>query len=188
MTPKTAALLADPPPRTHMVYPYGNFDQIVPVVARFAGEGIARSESIVLMVTDEHRQAITERLVQASLDAHVLEGQRRLIFLDAAENTLLHDAPNPAAFDALVGAAVRQGIASPPSGKVPVCGKTVNDLCSCGSAEAAVQMEELWNSLDASHYVPVLCGYSLDALRPVGQGLRDRLVHAHNHDLASQNN
>jgi hypothetical protein len=182
MTPKTAALLADPPPQTHMVYPYSNFEQIVPVVARFAGEGIARGESIVLMVTGDHQRAITQRLIQDSLDAHGLEGEGRLIFLDAA---LFQGVPTPAGFDAFVGAAVRHGIASAPSGKVRVYGETVNEMCSSGSAEAAVQMEELWNSLQESRYIPVLCSYSLDALRPVGQDIRDRIVHAHNHDLSS---
>lgn len=188
MTPKTAALLADPPPQTHMVYPYSNFEQIVPVVARFVGEGLARGESIILMVTGEHRQAITERLIQDFIDAHGLEGKGRLVFLDAAKINLLHDASSPAAFDKFVGAAVRHGIASAPSGKVRVYGETVNEMCSCGSAEAAVQMEELWNSLEESRYIPVLCSYSLDALRPVGEDLRDRIFHAHNHDLSSQSN
>jgi hypothetical protein len=185
MTPKTAALLADPPPKTHMVYPYSNFDQIVPVVALFASEGIARGESIVLMVTGDHRQAITETLTHDSIDAHALEDAGRLIFLDAA---LLNDPPGPAAFDAFVGTAVRRGIARAPSGKVRVYGETVNEMCSRGSAEAAVRMEELWNSLEESQYIPVLCSYSLDALRPIGQDLRNRISHAHNHDLASQNN
>ncbi len=187
MTPKTAALLADPPPKTHMVYPYSDFGQIVPVVARFAAEGIARGESIVLMVTDEHREAIIESLVQASVDARGLEEDGRLIFLDAGKNNLLHGAPSPEAFDAFVGGAVRRGIASAPAGKVRVYGETVNQMCSCGSAEAAVQMEELWNSLEESQYIPVLCSYSLDALRPIGQDLRDRISQAHSHDLSNRN-
>jgi hypothetical protein len=187
MTPKTASLLADPPPKTHMVYPYSNFEQIVPAVARFAGAGIERGESIVLMVTGEHRQAITERLIQDSVDAHSLEGTGRLIFLDAGKNTSLHDAASPAAFDAFVGAAVRHGIASAPSGKVRVYGETVNQMCACGSAEAAVQMEELWNSLEESQYIPVLCSYSLEALKPIGQELRDRISQAHSHELSNSN-
>jgi hypothetical protein len=187
MTPKTAALLADPPPKTHMVYPYSHFEQIVPVVARFVEEGIARGESIILMVTTEHQRAITERLIQTSGDVRGLEGKGRLVFLNAARNNLL-DAPSPEAFDAFVGAAVRHGLASAPSGKVRVYGETVNEMCSCGAAEAAVRMEELWNSLEESQFIPVLCSYSLDALRPVGQDLRDRIFHAHNHDLSSQNN
>jgi hypothetical protein len=187
MTPKTAALLADPPPKTHMVYPYSSFEQIVPVVARFAGEGIARGQSIVLMVTREHRDSIVESLFQASIDARGLEDEGRLIFLDAGKSTLLHDAPSPEIFDAFVGAAVRRGIASAPSGKVRVYGETVNQMCSCGSAEAAVQMEELWNSLAESQYVPVLCSYSLDGLRPLGQNIRDRISRAHNHDLSNRN-
>jgi hypothetical protein len=187
MTPKTAALLADPPPKTHMVYTYSNFEQIVPVVARFAAEGIARGESIVLMVTDEHREAIIGSLLRDSIDARGLEENGRLIFLDVGKSNLLHDALSPEAFDAFVGAALRHGIASAPSGKVRVYGETVNEMCSCGSAEAAVQMEELWNSLEESQYVPVLCSYSLDALRPMGQDLRDRISQAHNHDLSNNN-
>jgi len=187
MTPKTAALLADPPPKTHMVYPYSNFEQIVPVVARFAGEGIARGESIVLMVTREHREAIIESLFQDSIDARGLEEEGRLIFLDAGNNNLLHDAPSPEVFDAFVGAAVRRGIASAPSGKVRVYGETVNQMCSCGSAEAAARMEELWNSLEESQYVPVLCSYSLDALKPIAPDLRGRMFQAHNHDLSNKN-
>ncbi|HEY4087035.1 MAG TPA: MEDS domain-containing protein [Bryobacteraceae bacterium] len=187
MTPKTAALLADPPPKTHMVYPYSNFEQIVPVVARFAAEGITRGQAVVLMVTDEHREAIIESLSQDSIDARGLEGEGRLIFLDVGSSDLLRDSPSPEAFDAFVGVAVRHGIASAPSGKVRVYGETVNQMCSCGSAEAAVQMEELWNSLEESQYIPVLCSYSLDALRPVGQDLRDRISRAHNHDLSNKN-
>jgi|SRR6185312_8365140 len=183
MTPKTAALLADPPPKTHIVYPYSNFDQIVPAVARFTEEGITRGDSIVLMVTAEHKQALTDRLIEDSIDADDLEGKGRLTFLDAAENSLLSESPTPAVFDAVVGAAVRHGIASAPSGKVRVYGETVNEFCRHGRAEAAVGLEDLWNSLEESEYIPVLCSYSLDALQPVGQDLRDRISHAHSHNL-----
>jgi hypothetical protein len=188
MTPKTAALLADPPPQTHIVYPYTNFEQIVPAVACFAEEGIARGESIVLMVTGEHRQAITDRLIEDAMDACGLERRGRLIFLDASDNGLLSNDPTPEAFDAFVGAAVRHGISSAPSGKVRVYGETVNEFCCHGRADAALGMEELWNSLEESKYIPVLCSYSLDALQPVGHDVRDRIFEAHNHDLASQNN
>ncbi|HVW07106.1 MAG TPA: hypothetical protein VHC90_00905 [Bryobacteraceae bacterium] len=126
MTPKTAALLADPHPKTHIVYPIGDL--------------------------------------------------------------FLNDAPDPAAFDSIVGAAVRQGIANSPAGKVRICGEMVNDLCSSDRAEAAAHMEELWNTLDEAQYVPVLCSYSLDPLLPLGMGLRDRLPHAHNHDLSPGDN
>jgi hypothetical protein len=187
MTPKTAALLADPPPKTHMVYPYSNFEQIVPSVARFAEEGITRGESIVLMVTGEHRQAITGRLIHDAVDVGGLEGMGRLIFVDAAENGLLSEDPTPAGFDALVGVAIRRAIANAPLGKVRVYGETVNEFCSHGRADAAAGMEELWNSLEESEYIPVLCSYSLDALQPVGQDLRDRICQAHNHDLSNKN-
>jgi hypothetical protein len=184
MTPKTAALLADPPPKTHIVYPYSNFDQIVPAVARFTEEGITRGDSIVLLVTGEHRQAIVERLISDSVDARALEEKGRLIFLNAANNRLLSDHPTPAAFDAVVGAAVRHGIDSAPSGKVRVYGETVNEFCRHARAEEAVGLEELWNSLEESEHIPVLCSYSLEMLQPVGQELRDRISQAHSHDLS----
>jgi hypothetical protein len=59
----------------------------------------------------------------------------------------------------------------------------VNELCSLGRAEAAAHMEELWNSLDESQYEPVLCSYSLDTLRPLGEDLRNRILHAHDEEL-----
>jgi hypothetical protein len=58
MTPKTAALLADPPPKTHIVYPYSNFDQIAPAAARFSEEEMTRGDSVVLMVTAEMGAAV----------------------------------------------------------------------------------------------------------------------------------
>jgi len=41
-------------------------------------------------------------------------------------------------------------------------------------------MEELWNALPEAQHVPVLCSYSLDTLLPLGDGPRERILHAHN--------
>jgi hypothetical protein len=186
MTPKTAALLADPHPQTHIVYPYTNFAQAVPVVGRYLNEGIARGESIVLIVTDAHRHVIAEQLHQTGVDIRSLEKKGRILFVDAVgsiEKVISHDGPDPAGFDRVVGSAIRQGIANAPAGKVRVYGEMVNELCSTGRAEAAARMEELWNTLDEARFVPVLCSYSLETLLPLGEDVRNRILHAHDEEV-----
>ncbi len=125
MTPKTAALLADPLPKTHIVYPYSNFQQIVPAVARFIGEGIWRGESVVQIVTAEHRAGINVQLGNNDFDGAALERAGRIFFLDAEGS--------------IVGAAVRQRIANLPAGNVRIYGEMVNELSGSGRAEDAAR-------------------------------------------------
>jgi|SRR5581483_2000466 len=186
--PAMAKLLADPHPGTHIIYPYSTFSHIIGNVSRYVSEGLSRGESVVLIVTAEHRCSLTDKLLEEEINVANLEKDGRLFFLDASalvQDVFLGDTPNPVGFDAFVGTVIRQGITNAPASKVRVFGEMVNVLCSLGHEEAAVRFEELWNTLHESQYVPVLCAYSLNALLPLRDGIRKRLFDAHTEKLGT---
>src|SRR5579871_4881062 len=156
--PGMAGLLADPHPGTHIIYPYSTFSHILGDVSRYVSEGISRGESVVLIITGEHRRLLTDQLLADETNVSNLENDGRLFFLDAAaliHDMFLGDTPNPAGFNTFVGTIIRQGITSAPASRVRVFGEMVNLLCSVGREEAAVRFEELWNTLTEAKTVPV---------------------------------
>ena len=187
MTAKTAALLSDPHPNTHIVCPYGESHQMVTAVGHYVTEGIRRGESVVLIITEAHRSAVITYLADAGFKPAELGAEGRLLFLDAAalmENLFVENTPSPSAFEAIVGSAIRHPVAQAPSRKVRLYGDMVDQLCGSGRDEAAVRIEELWKTLDEAQYVPVLCSYSLQRLQPLRDEIRERLLNVHSHQLA----
>ena len=121
MTERTAAILADPHPNTHMVYPYADSEHVVPAVAFFVVQGISRDESAVLIVTQEKRDAVESLLENQGFAPAQMEQDGRLRFLDVVEciaRVLVEDVPAPKALDANLGATIRAARASAPASKV----------------------------------------------------------------------
>jgi hypothetical protein len=79
----------------------------------------------------------------------------------------VNDLPDPArclkvAGD-LVMAAAKEAQGEPP--RVAVCGECAPGLWAQGKADAAVQVEHLWDEIARTHEVDMLCGYVLNSFQ-----------------------
>jgi len=97
----------------------------------------------LLVVTPEHRELLAP------------EGAR---VLDAAE-LVAGGAPSAADFERIVGGAIDELEAERPGEEVRVFGEAVDLLAARGDHDAAVALEELWNSLAWSRSFSLLCAY-----------------------------
>lgn len=184
MTPKTAALLANPHPQCHIVYPYTDQTHIAEAVSMYAAAGLSNGETVVLITTAIHWTAIEERLRGDGFDVELLKHEGRLVCHEAA--SLLgrfHDGETADRnrFNAVIEEIMEAARGNSPTGKVRIYGAMVNLLCGNKGVDAAAQLEDLWNEAIERHRVPLLCSYSLDTLRPHCTELPKRLLDTHTH-------
>lgn len=172
--------LAEPLGRDHLVHTYTTEITLVEALALFAGAGLARGDSVVLVAARDHATAVRERLSADGHETADLERWGRLRVLDAAEmlsEFLVDGLPDADRFRALSQSLVADSRAASPHGRVRIYGEMVNLLWRRGDEGAAVQLEALWNEASRSYAVPLLCAYRVDEARP----LPEVLHRAHTH-------
>ncbi len=185
MKPQTAAILADPHPRCHIVYPCGDDEQIVDAVCVYAAHGLKNREGVVLIATKAHRDAIVLRLTAEGYDMERLEHSRQVAFFDAEtllSKLLARGIPNPTVFRDTVGSLIATAKLVSPTRRVRLFGEMVSLLCG-KDLPATLRLEELWNELIQAYSVPLLCTYSLGTL--AGSMLPQQLIGAHSHCLSA---
>lgn len=162
----------------HAVRFYDRDRELMSAVAGFAADGWSAGDVVVLVTTGEHRAALRWRLASHGLAIARAEG--RLVELDAAETLdsfMRQGRPDPALFDATVGALVRQcAMAS----RVRAFGEMVNVLWGQGNAEGALELEQLWTDLQQTVPFTLMCGYAAAQMSDEG---RERVRAAHDHVL-----
>src|SRR3954449_10987964 len=84
MTEKTTALLTDPHPNSHIVFPYNDESSFGDAVGMFTAAGITQGDAVLLVATEEHRQIILRRLMDEGFDIELLEREGRLATFDAS--------------------------------------------------------------------------------------------------------
>jgi hypothetical protein len=188
MTSKTASLLIDPQPHSHIVYPSSDERLISEAVAMFANAGLRKGDAVVLVTTGARRKFIQDRLQDDGHDIKALQRGGQLAFLDAAAllSAFLGDGmPDAALFKDSLGHIIEQASVDPNTGqnrRVRIFGEMVSLLYMANNVPAAERLEEFWNELVAAHAVSLFCAYSLK----VDAGfLPQTLLDSHSHDLNS---
>jgi len=148
----------------HAVQFYETDQFLCDEVARFVCEGLRAGESVIVVTTRLHREAIESKLKQqARFEDSQPAGGARLIWRDADETLsalLVNGWPDAARCENVLGALVDE---ASDSGKVParVFGEMVAVLCAAGNPEAALHLEQLWNELARHHAFSRLCAYPM---------------------------
>jgi len=77
-----------PPPSLphHTVQFYEDDEFVCDAVAKFLGEGAALGDSLVVIATGPHRNALCRRLESQGIDVGALQSDGRLFLLDAEES------------------------------------------------------------------------------------------------------
>jgi len=186
MSPKSIAILKEPHPCGHIVYPYTDEQRIVDAVAIFAGSGLDKGEAIVIIATEPHCDSIKKRLHSEGFDIKRLQQTNQFICAvaqDVLARFMREGMPEPELFRSTVGELIEKAKQGSPDGagrRLRFFGEMVSLLWRV-DVLAAARLEELWNEMIATHSVALLCTYALDIGRH--RYLPDSLMDAHSHCL-----
>ena len=178
------AILTHPGPRGHFVYPYTNDSQLCEAVCLFAGSGLLKGGSALLLMTEVHCSAVRKQLREDGHNVAQLEASGRLVCETAEDlmGTFLFDGIiDDDRFKSAAGQLIEKARAASSNGEVRVFGEMV-DLLWIPNPKATQRLEELWNQVIKLHSVPLLCAYSLGGSRP--EALPDSLLECHSEALS----
>jgi hypothetical protein len=140
----------------HLVQFYGGDDaRLGRNVGRFLNESLRNGGGALIIASSARRESIGREL--ASERAVFLDDKEMLATLFGSDGR-----PDPALFDASVGAVARD--LSEKYGGFRAYGEMVGVLWSQKSFSAAIALESLWNALIDSAGFDLFCGYPIDVL------------------------
>jgi hypothetical protein len=162
-------LLRAAQPRDHIAQLYTDDRFLTRAVTEFVGAGLMAGEVVVIVSTPAHLRAFDEHL-GLTLDLAAARAANQLVVLDAETSLaqLVVDGQiDRSVFLSFVNAMLDRAEAAG-NGRVRLFGEMVDMLCE-RDAEAAAELEGLWNGVLAERHVSLLCAYRVDNF--------DRLVH-----------
>ncbi len=81
MNASGAAILANPHPCGHIIYPYTDENLVGQAVCLYAAAGLQAGESVILIMTTDHYEPIKDRLRAGGLDVDHYERKGKQICL-----------------------------------------------------------------------------------------------------------
>lgn len=182
MNANSAAILTDPHPCGHIVYPYQDEGLVGQAVTLFASGGLRNGEGVILVMTAAHRDSIMLRLVTEGYDVDALQKSGRLVFAPAEDllsQFLVDGVPDEDLFKALLSTMIGKSRASTgrgANGKVRVFGEMVSLLWNA-DVGATISLEEMWSRIIDEHSVSLMCTYALGGRKDIPVELH--ALHSH---------
>ena len=175
--------------RSHAVQLYRDVQELARSVAGFVSTGLAAGAPALLVATAEHEQLFRDELERLGWEVEQLLDDGQLVTRDAdrlLESVLRNGYPASAAFDEAVGSLLDDLLERFPGAEPRVFGEMVDILSRRGDADAAISLEELWNSIGWSRSFSLLCGYELDVFDAATQrGRLPEICRTHTHVRAA---
>lgn len=168
MNEKGAAILRDPRPCTHIVYPYTEESQVAEAAALFVSAGLKKGDAALLIMLKGHFEPIREELKLEGFDSAVLEENGQLICMDAESllsEFMFDGIVDEHRFKTIIGTLIQQMKIRNPGRQVRLFGEMVSLIWQT-SPKGTQRLEELWNEVIERHSVPLLCAYALGASVP----------------------
>ena len=171
-------------PHGHAAQVYSDLAELADSVAVYFAAGFERGEPAIIAATAEHMREFRAALAATGWDKPRLDAAGLLATVDAAEALALimdgGDMPSAAAFESVVGNLLDRF----PGRHVRAFGEMVDLLSAEGRADAAIALEEMWNSLGRKRDFSLLCGYQLNVFDRESQaGLLPHVCRTHSHVL-----
>ena len=142
----------------HSVQFYNDDMFLTQSVARFITEGLQGNETVIIVATAQHREALQQVLTPDQM-AHdklrVFEAEEQLSKFMVAEW------PSELRFSQMVDGVLGQ---ARQSGPVRIFGEMVAVLWARRNTWAALRLEALWNKLLEEHSFALLCAYPMSNL------------------------
>jgi DcmR-like sensory protein len=154
----------------HAVQVYEGSDDLVATVVPY----LAGGSPALVIATPEHARAFLAALPDGC-DVVVLDAEE---ILDA----ICEDGSvSPEAFERVVGGAVDELLARAPGSTVRAFGEMVDVLWQRGARDEALALERLWNDLQRSRPVALLCAYCADVFDVDSQSGLEAVFGLHTH-------
>jgi PAS domain S-box-containing protein len=157
----------------HVVHFYEKEGVLCDAVAQFAAAGLAAGDSVVLIATEAHREAVVQRLRLRGCQVESASATGQLQLLDARETLsrfMAGDGPDSEKFSSIVGGVIEKALEGRREARVRLYGEMVDLLWRDGNKQAAVRLEELWNDLARLHSFSLLCSYAMGNFYKPGDG------------------
>ena len=142
----------------HSVQFYNDDMFLTQSVARFITEGLQSNETVIIVATAQHREALQQVLTPDQM-AHdklrVFEAEEQL------SKFMVADWPSELRFRQMVDGVLGQ---ARQSGPVRIFGEMVAVLWARHYTWAALRLEALWNKLLKEHSFALLCAYPMSNL------------------------
>jgi hypothetical protein len=158
------SLLRDSHPCRHIVYPYTDEAKAINAVCLFAGSGLSKGESVVLIMADRRSEPIISGLANRGVDTRALQasGQLKCISADGMLRMLLRgDRLDENLGRDTLSRLIRRAREQSPVRKVRVFGEMVSFLLAQNRVKVAESLEELWNEVIGAEEISLLCSYTL---------------------------
>jgi len=151
---------------THAVQFYGEDTFLLDELSRFIGTALGAGDAAVVIATKAHREGLAERLKSRGFDVGKAIEQGHYVPLDAAETLgkfMRGGWPEAALFTDVIGGVLGQAAAAAggKDSRISAFGEMVALLWAQGNAEAAVRLEQLWNSLAQNYSLSLRCAYPM---------------------------
>jgi DNA-binding NarL/FixJ family response regulator len=156
--------------RTHAVQFYSDDASFLVGFTRFIEAALNAGKAVIVVVTESHRTDLFQRLQAQGLNINTAIERGSLIPLDVTETLstfMVNDLPDPVRFlkvaGDLVEAAAKAATGEHP--RVAACGECAPTLWAQGKADAAIQVEHLWDEIAKTCELDILCGYMLNSFQ-----------------------
>ena len=184
MNPNGAAILTNPHPCGHIVYPYTDENLVGQAVCLFASAGLRDGEGVVLIMAKSHCEPIKLRLHIEGFDVEAYERSGQLTCVttdDLLEKFMASGRLNEGIFRSTIGRLIGRARASVSDhlGKVRIFGEMVSQL-RITDLIATTRLEELWDEVIKNHSVSLLCTY---ALHNANDYIPQSLIALHSHNI-----
>jgi hypothetical protein len=147
-------------PCDHVVQIYENDEVFLDLLHGFVAGGITAGDSVVVIATGSHINALNKRLKTAGLDVSLLQGTNQYIPLDAEQTLskfMVNDWPDQNLFNHTVSELIVRAKAD--GRKVRAFGEMVALLWAKGQVGATVRLEQLWNHFCENEAFCLFCAY-----------------------------
>jgi CheY-like chemotaxis protein len=151
--------------RRHKVFFYPDDASFLKSFSGFIKAALESGNAVVVVATELHLVSLRQTLRAQGVDVATVVDEGRYIPLSIAEtlSTFMVDGlPDRVRFLKVAGDLIRTA-AKAVNGKhrgVSACGECAPTLWGQSSAEAAIQVEQLWDEVARTYGVDILCGYS----------------------------
>lgn len=174
---------------SHRVQFYRDDESFVVGMANFVEAALEAGNPVIVVATESHRKGLLQRLQARHVDMVAAIERARYIPLDVAETLatfMRNDLPDPARFLKVACDlfAVAGKAANGERPRVAACGEC--GLLEQGNADAAIQIERLWNEIAKTRNMDILCGYMLNCFQGEAQSQIYQRICAEHSAVCSQ--
>jgi hypothetical protein len=145
----------------HSLQLFDSIDSRAEAVTGFVRDGLIRGEVVLLVMTEEHWDAVVRRLHAAHVPVKATQSTGQLVVRDAPGAMLLFRRDGKLdrqLFDRTAGSLVRRLRTG--GNRLRIYGEMVDLLASEGDYRGAAELEHWWNTLATEELFTLFCGYS----------------------------